>query len=317
MDDPNAVKTGAEPVGADLRHNCLDPLTDRGGARDHLDDPIAAERDAHIVEWPEPAFLDEEAKSQANHLACLPTPGGIDTESLPLDPVQELVEQAGIVAGIVNDLGAEGGEFAPERHRVLRNKVPMPDCNRIEPEPVGDDVDEPFAHEARLETSWRAISTARRLIRQAHVPDRPVGRNYEGAREHRASEVGDDDAVRPKVAPLVEPEFVVQAKDKAVLVHCGAYPMERAPRLVGRHQMLVAVLDPLDRPSEPQRRGANQNILGIQLAANAKPAADMPFVEMNPIERQTEHRRQRLAVVMRHLGRAIQPKNAAARFRHG
>ena len=55
MDDPDAVETGAEPVGADLRHHRLDPLTDRGGAGDHLDRPIAAERDAHIVEQAEPA----------------------------------------------------------------------------------------------------------------------------------------------------------------------------------------------------------------------------------------------------------------------
>jgi hypothetical protein len=29
MDDPNAVETGAEPVGADLRQHRLDPLADR------------------------------------------------------------------------------------------------------------------------------------------------------------------------------------------------------------------------------------------------------------------------------------------------
>jgi hypothetical protein len=33
------VETGAEPVGADLRHLRLDALTDRGGASDHLDSP--------------------------------------------------------------------------------------------------------------------------------------------------------------------------------------------------------------------------------------------------------------------------------------
>ena len=62
MDDPDVFEIGAEAVGADLRHHCLDPLTDRCGTGDHLDRPVAAERDAHVVEWAEPAFLDKKAK---------------------------------------------------------------------------------------------------------------------------------------------------------------------------------------------------------------------------------------------------------------
>ena len=181
----------------------------------------------------------------------------------------------------------------------------MADHERIEPEPVGDHVDEPLAYEARLETSGRAIGTARRFIGKPHMPDRTVGGNYVRARQHRAGEVGDDDAVGPEIASLVEPEFVVEAQNEAVLVDRRAHPMDRAPRLVRRHQMLVTVLDPLDRPSQLQRRRAGQNVLGIKLAANAKAAADMPFVQVNPVERQPEHRRERLAVVMRHLGGAV------------
>ena len=43
----------------------------------------------------------------------------------------------------------------------------------------------------------------------------------------------------------------------------------------------------------------------------------MPFVQVNPVERQPEHRRERLAVVMRHLGSAVQPKDAIGPFEHG
>ena len=98
MDDPNVVETGAEPVGADLRHDRLDPLTDRGGAGDHLDRTVAAERDAHIVERAEPAFLNKEAKPQANHLACLPAPGYIGAQRLPFHPLQEFVEILDVTA---------------------------------------------------------------------------------------------------------------------------------------------------------------------------------------------------------------------------
>ena len=39
----------------------------------------------------------------------------------------ELVEKARIVARVVDDVGAEGREFAVERHRRLRNEVSTPD----------------------------------------------------------------------------------------------------------------------------------------------------------------------------------------------
>ena len=48
MNDADVFETSAEPIGADLRHHRLDPLTDRCGAGDHLYPPVAAERDAHV-----------------------------------------------------------------------------------------------------------------------------------------------------------------------------------------------------------------------------------------------------------------------------
>src|SRR5260370_20138542 len=98
MDNPDAVETGAEPIGADLRQHRPDPVTDRGSAGDHLDRPLAAERNAYIVERAEPALLDEKAKPQADHLTRVPTPGHIGAQPLPSHPLQEFVEKAGIVA---------------------------------------------------------------------------------------------------------------------------------------------------------------------------------------------------------------------------
>ena len=125
----------------------------------------------------------------------------------------------------------------------------MADHERIEPEPVGDHVDEPLAYEARLEPSGRAISTARRFIGKPHMADRTVGGNYVRARQHCAGEVDDRDPVGPEVASLVEPELVVEAQNEAVLIDRRAHAMDRASGLVCRHQMLVTVLNPLDRPS--------------------------------------------------------------------
>ena len=104
----------------------------------------------------------------------------------------------------------------------------MPDHDRIEPEPVGDHVDEPLAHKARLETSRCAIGTARRLVGKPHVADeRYAGIRY-GPGSIAAGEVGDDNAVRTKIGSLVEPELVVEAQNEAVLIDRRAHAMDRA-----------------------------------------------------------------------------------------
>ena len=82
-------------------------------------------------------------------------------------------------------------------------------------------------------------------------------------------------------------------------------------RMVGGHQMLAPVLDPFHRAPEAQRRDADQHVLGIELAAHAEAAADMAFVEMHRRRRAAEHARDRIAVAVRHLGRAMQFEHVA------
>ena len=75
--------------------------------------------------------------------------------------------------------------------------------------------------------------------------------------------------------------------------------------------MLAAILDPFHRAAQPQRRDADQNVLGIDFAAHAKTAADMAFVQMHARRLAAEHAGERIAVPMRHLGGAVQFENAA------
>ncbi len=60
----------AERVGADLRHHGLDPLPDRSGAGDHLDQAGAVDRQPHAVERSEPALLDEDRQPRADAFAA-------------------------------------------------------------------------------------------------------------------------------------------------------------------------------------------------------------------------------------------------------
>ena len=177
MGDPDMVEADAQTVRANLRQHRLDPRPIEAAPVITSIAPSLAKYDADIVERAEPAFLDKKAKPQADRLARLPAPGDIRAQRSPTDPVQELVEQARIVAGVLDDVGAEGVEFAAERHRRFRDEIAAPDRDRVEPEPVGDRVDEPLAHKTRLETAGRAIGAARRLVGQPHMADRTVGRD--------------------------------------------------------------------------------------------------------------------------------------------
>src|SRR5215470_18741362 len=99
--------------------------------------------------------------------------------------------------------------------------------------------------------------------------------------------------MRAQIGALIEPELIVEAEDDAVLVDRGTHAVNRAPRLVRRDEMLIAVLDPLDRPAEAQCRGADEDVFRVKLAADAEAAAHVPFMQMDAPGRQTEHRLKR------------------------
>ena len=82
-------------------------------------------------------------------------------------------------------------------------------------------------------------------------------------------------------------------------------------RMVRRHQMLAPVLDPFDRAAQPQRGETHQEILGVKLAADAEAAAGVALLQHHRGGSAAEHPGQRVAVAMRHLGRAIQLQHVA------
>src|SRR5882724_4180359 len=70
--------------------------------------------------------------------------------------------------------------------------------------------------------------------------------------------------------------------------------------------MLTPVLDPFDWPSQPHGRQTDQKILGIELAADAEPAAGVALLQRHRSGAAAEHARQGVAIAMRHLGRTIE-----------
>ena len=260
---------------------------------------------------PRPLFSTNMAKADADRLAGVAPPLHVGPQLRPVHGGQRLAEQSRIVAGIERDMGAERLDRTRIGHLGRGDQISPPDLDAVDSDLGGNRVEQAFAHERAFETSRRAIGAARRLVGQPDMADRAVGRNAIRAGQHGGGKIGNGGRVRAHVGALVVKEFVVDGEDAAFGLDGRPDAMELLARMVGGDQVLAAVLDPFHRPAEPERRGAHQNILGIELAADAEAAADMALVEMHPRRRKPEHAGDLVAIPMRHLGRAMQFQHLA------
>src|SRR5262249_10322091 len=100
-------------------------------------------------------------------------------------------------------------------------------------------------------------------------------------------------------------------EDAAFGVDRGAHPVALLAGMVGGDQVLAPGLDPFPRRAEPQRREADQHVLGIELAADAEAAADMALEQMHARRRAAEHAGDAVAVPVRHLGGTVELEEIA------
>ena len=105
--------------------------------------------------------------------------------------------------------------------------------------------------------------------------------------------------------------LVLERQDLPLGIGGDADPMDLLARMIGGHQMLVPILDPLHRPPQPQGGEADQDVLRIELAANPESASDMSLEQVNGGGAAPEGERQQVAGAMRHLGGAMQLEDIA------
>ena len=87
--------------------------------------------------------------------------------------------------------------------------------------------------------------------------------------------------------------------------------------MVRRQKVLAAILNPLHRPSGQPRRERDQEVLGIEFAANAEPAADVVLHHGDRILGAAHLLRQEPANGIWHLARARNRQSATARIHLG
>jgi hypothetical protein len=112
------------------------------------------------------------------------------------------------------------------------------------------------------------------------------------------------------VAALVQPELIIDPENEAIVANRRSYPMDLVAGVIGGHQVFPAILDPFHRTLEGHRSGSNEDIFWVELAAYAEPATHVPFMQVHLILGKTEHRGDRIPVVVGQLGSAIHPESA-------
>ena len=75
-------------------------------------------------------------------------------------------------------------------------------------------------------------------------------------------------------------------------------------RVIGRHQVLAAILDPFDRAADMAGRERDEKILGIELAAHAEAAADIELDHVDGLLGKPQHGREHATVEEQDLGGA-------------
>jgi hypothetical protein len=250
-------------LGANLRHHGLEALAERCAAGDELDHPRRVDLDPHTVGRTEPALLHEHGEAGTHRLAGGAAARERGVELVPFERGQELVQEPGIIAGIVLDFLAQRLQRPVIGHLLGGDRVAAPHLVGVRAEPDGDGIDQPLAHEGRLVTPGRAIGGRRCLVGQAEVADRAVSGHAVRSGEDSRCHMHDARGVGAHIGALVVKITVVDCEDAAFAVDRRANAMELLARVVGSDQVLAPVLDPLHRPVEPHGGDADQHILRI------------------------------------------------------
>src|SRR4051794_27449597 len=307
VDDADTLVIDAERLGGNLRHGGLKALAERSTTGNQFYGAAAVDENLGVVSRPLAAFLEEERNTGADSFAGCAAFLEIVLQLVPAEGDKCLVEQSGIVAGIDFHLFDAGfAVFDHVRHLGRADEIAPAHLDRIDPEPGGDGVHQPAAHERAFESARGAVGGARRLVGQPHARQCLIGRYLVAAGEHVHGAVRHVDAMGADIGALVVQNLILDSEDETVVVDRDAGKMALLAPLIGAHQMLAPVLNPFHRPAKPHGGDQYQHVLRIEFAADAETAADMAFVHVQRRWAAFEHAAQGFAIAMGNFCSAVQ-----------
>ena len=189
---------------------------------------------------------------------------------LVLDVIENLLQSGRVVAAVVGQAGHDRVAVLEARDHVLH-----PHLGRVHPERARELVHHPFDHERRFGPSGAAIRLDRRGVGVGAVDVLLHRRQVVDARQHQAvKNRGDAGRRRRQVRAHAGPDLGAQPEDRAVLRRGELDLLNVIAAVRRRLVVLAARLRPLDRPVEPHRAEAGDEVgrIGGDLAAEA--AAD-------------------------------------------
>ena len=145
------------------------------------------------------------------------------------------------------------------------------------------------------------------------MSDRAIGRHAVRPRQDPGGHVDDARGMGAHIGALIVEIAIVDGENDAMGVERGANLVHLLARMIGGDQVLTAIFEPFHRAMESLGGDADQDVFRVKFAANAESAADIRFMNVNCARRQTEHARQQFLIAVRHLGGAVQFKNAVRR----
>jgi hypothetical protein len=281
----------------------------------------SARLDLRGLERAEAGLLDVHSQTEAT-----PRPGRsrvlfrlLGARGAVVETPQQLVEERGEIARVVDRADAERLGPAVVGHLVCADHVAAPNLGRIEAQARGGLIEQTLTCEVALRTAGRAQCAGRRLVGHHRPEIAGVARHSIRPGQQRGAELGGHERGCAHVGADVGTHHRAHAQDAAV----GGQPhlnlVGDLARVVGRHEVLAAALDPLDGPAEHPGGERDQDVFGIKLAPHAEAAADIDLGEPERARGQAEDGRQDGAVDVDALRRADQmqlPPARIGRHRH-
>src|SRR6059036_3480204 len=207
------------------------------------------------------------------------------------------------IARIVGDRDAVlVREARPVRHLVGAHEVAPADLGGIEAEAARAEIHEPLHHEHRLGTAGGAVRRVQRLVGDDARPGVPVVRDAVGPRQV-VDRVRREPVALGRVGADVGEKPVVDRDDRAVAGEADTRLVGLLAVVAEAREVLASRLDPLHRPSEPQRRRRDQDLLGIDGPFRAERAADVGHDHANGLGGELERGGDDVADAVRVLAR--------------
>ena len=258
--DADLIERQAKRVRADLREHRLMALT--GARRSDIDveRAVRCETDARVLLRTADAALDEAGEPDA----VVPAVDVVALQGLlvaPADLLQGALESDMEVAGIV----LRGPFVGDERSDVVGHlrrghEIAAPQFRRIDAQVGRGHVEQALAKEIRFDPAGSAIGAGGRLVADVDVHVAGEVRDAVRARQELRAAGRGRSAGAARVGADVDDDVGTQPQDRAVAIACDLQVAADLARVVGRHQVLAAILDPLDRaverPGHERERGS-------------------------------------------------------------